>query len=188
MAAEQGWAPSQAIMKIAIGPGAAVLAQGSVFGPLTSKYIHDFIDAKYPGDCMVEAEQIASHYPEMRSAGVDLEKNFRAKNVEIIFGPMAEARYKHRPFDEVWRDPTNGDDVRALRDHARWMGITDPLAIDDCVQVAKLRAADLLARTEVRLAIEVLAKKLKLVRGSMTGERAAKLICRELAKKDRVWI
>jgi hypothetical protein len=85
----------------------------------------------------------------------------------------------------VWRDPTNDDDVRAVRDHARWMGIMDPSVIEDCVQVAMLRAADLMARTEVWRSINVLAKKLELVGGSMTGERAAKLVCRELAKKDR---
>jgi hypothetical protein len=98
---------------------------------------------------------------------------------------MAEARYKHQPFDEVWRDTTNDDDVRAVRDHARWMGITDPSVIEVCMQVAMLRAADLMGRTEVWRSINVLAKKLELVGGSMTGERAAKLVCRELAKKDR---
>jgi hypothetical protein len=116
---------------------------------------------------------------------VDLEKNFRAKNVESIFGPMAEARYKGQSFDEAWRDPANADDVRAVHEHARWMGITASAAIEDCVQVAKRRANNLMARTEVWRAIEVLAKKLELVGGSMKGERAAKLICRELAKMDR---
>jgi hypothetical protein len=185
MAPEQGWAPSEAITRIAIGAGASAGAQGTVRGPLVSKYMHDFIDAKYPGNVMVEAEQIALHYAEMRAAGIDLETNFRAKNVESIFGPMAEARYKGQSFDEVWRDPTNGDDVKDVHDHARWMGITFPAAIEDCVQVAKRRADNLMARTEVWRAIEVLAKKLELVGGSMKGERAAKLICRELAKMDR---
>jgi hypothetical protein len=67
------FAPSQAIMKIAVGAGASALAQGSVFGPLVSKYMHDFIDAKYPGDVTLSPEEIASLYPEMRAAGVDLE-------------------------------------------------------------------------------------------------------------------
>jgi hypothetical protein len=69
MAPEQGWAPSKAIFRIAIGSGASALAQGTVFGPLTSKYMHDFIDAKYPGDHMLSAEEIASLYPDMRAAG-----------------------------------------------------------------------------------------------------------------------
>jgi hypothetical protein len=185
MAPEQGWAPSKAVMNIAIGSGASAHAQGTVFGPLVSKYMHDFIDAKYPGDIMLSPEEIASLYPEMRAVGVDLEKNFRAKNVESIFGLMAEARCRGQSFDEAWRDPTNADDVSAVHDHARWMGITDPVTIEDCVQVAKRRAADLIARIEVWRAIEVLAKKLKLVGGSMKGERAARLICKELAKSDR---
>ncbi len=185
MAHEQGWPPTKAIMKIAIGHGASAQAQGTVCGPLVSKYMHDFIDAKYPGDIVLTREETASLYPAMRAAGVDLEKNFRAKNVESIFGPMAEARYKGQSFDEVWRDPTNADDVKDVHDHARWMGITFPAAIEDCVQVAKRRADELMARTEVWSAIEVLAQKLKLVGGSMKGERAAKLICRELAKTDR---
>ncbi len=91
----------------------------------------------------------AVELPAAKDLHVDLEKNFRAKNVESIFGPMAEARYKGQSFDEVWRDPTNADDVKDVHDHARWMGITFPAAIEDCVQVAKRRADELMARTEV---------------------------------------
>jgi hypothetical protein len=142
------FAPSQAIMKIAVGAGASALAQGSVFGPLVSKYMHDFIDAKYPGDVTLSPEEIASLYPEMRAAGVDLETNFRAKNVESVFGPMAEARYWGQSFDEVWRDPTNADDVREVHEHAGWMGITDPAAVEECVQVAKRTETNRTARRD----------------------------------------
>src|SRR5262245_39758342 len=102
MASEQGWTPGEAILSISIGSGAAPLAQGTVSGPLVSKYMHDFIDAKYPGKVVVGREQIALLYAEMRAAGIDLDTNFRAKIVESVFGPMAEARYKGQSFYDVW--------------------------------------------------------------------------------------
>jgi hypothetical protein len=48
---------------------------------------------------------------------------FRAKSIEAIFGPMAEARLTGEPFDEVWNGYSSEGDVRDVIRTGRFCGM-----------------------------------------------------------------
>ena len=50
-------------------------------------------------------------FAEMRSAGIDFDWWFRAKSIEAISGPMAEAKLTGELFDEVWNGYSSECDV-----------------------------------------------------------------------------
>jgi hypothetical protein len=98
-------------------------SQATSYGMWLSKPMDDFLRARMRDRSAADATPIqyvlASVISEMRAAGIDVDEWFTAKSIEIILGPMAEAKFLGKPFADVFGDYSSEadlDDVRRLGD------------------------------------------------------------------------
>ena len=157
-------------------------AQAATTGPLFSRPMFEFatarmspeeIDARYNGAQMLEL------LTDMRAAGIDVDVWFRAKTIEVVFGPMAEAELTGKSFLDVFGGDGSRGDFEDLVYYGFICGIAEERVVEvayEHIEIAKSQ----IARPEVWRAILALADKLK--PGRMTGRKAAAIITRELSK------
>jgi hypothetical protein len=114
VAGSLGWNFNEVIDSIDILLG----AEATTWGNLFSKPMQDFLQSRMPAKFRnlerIEHAQVAALAPEMRAAGIDLPWWFQAKSIELIFGPMAEAKLLSEPFDDVWNADTSECDMFGL--------------------------------------------------------------------------
>jgi len=126
--ANLGWRWDEVIEYTEIYPtpmriGESQESQAATFGKFLSKPMDDFWRARVPdrfadGAILLQCE-LASKIPEMRAAGIDVDKWFTAKSIEAICGPIAEAKFLGKPVADVFDDYSSEadlDDVRRLGD------------------------------------------------------------------------
>ena len=103
--------------------GMVLLQSQATIGKFLSKPMNDFWRARVPdrfADAAILLQcELASMIPEMRAAGIDVDKWHTAKSIEAICGPMAEAKFLGKPVADVFDDYSSEadlDDVRRLGD------------------------------------------------------------------------
>ena len=122
-----------------------------------------------------------SAFARMRSAGIDVDLWCRAKCIETVFGPMAEAKLLGRSFDEVWNEESSEADRRDMLRNCKLCGMI-PKQVDSAYAETIGTAKEYMGRPEVWRAILALADKLK--PGRMKGRVAAGIITRALTPSE----
>jgi hypothetical protein len=170
-----GWDAEAAIAEIKLHPSLPGVYQGGgiTWGQFLSKSMHDFMTAR----AAIEAsgQELLPLFAEMRASGIDLDWWFRAKSIELIFGPMAEARLIQKSFGDVWTDATCEGDFQGIMHAGKLCGMTvDQIfeSIDANISLAEQFVAPLM----VWNAIMALARRLEY--GRMSGRVAVATIRR----------
>jgi hypothetical protein len=188
-----GWSTDEAITHVVIHPapvgdgtvshdGTHVLhSQATTFGMNFSRPMEDFLRARLPDKFTAESEiewrEIKELMREMPTAGIDVDWWFRAKSLELIFGPMAEAKFLGKPFDEVWNSYNSEEDRTAVRKYGWACGMnTDQ--IKKAFGEMFLIAEHYTAQPEVWQAIQAVADSLRY--GHNDGRAIVKIIVRGL--------
>jgi hypothetical protein len=185
-----GWGADDALDYIDIHPvplkvGAsaephALQVDGATGGQFLSRPMVKYLETKMQPeafDTPRDGTEMRALFGEMRAAGIDIDTWLRAKCVEIVFGPMAEAKLKGRSF--VLGDDGSIGDTEDLIYAGFLCGVAKERlaeAIGPNIEIAE----GYIARPEVWRAILALADKIKL--GRMNGRDAAAIIVRELAQ------
>lgn len=187
-----GWDPSEVIMGIDIYPAPVAMglvshdatrtlhSQATNWGQFLSKPMHDFLTATMPDTFAALLQGVplgVSVLVKMRSAGIDVDLWCKAKCIEAVFGPMAEAKLMGKSFDEVWNEESSEADRRNMLRFCRLCGMA-PKQIESAYAETIGTAEEYMGRPEVWRAILALADKLK--PGRMKGRLAADTICRAL--------
>jgi hypothetical protein len=187
-----GWGPDEVLEHIdihaaplAMGVSAELRelqAEGATCGSFLSRPMYEFLQAKISPEAFDAArngDEMRALFTEMRAAGIDVDVWFRAKIIEVVFGPMAEAKLTGRSFDAVWSGDGSEGDNGDLLNAGFICGIAEKRfweAAGEIIDIAK----QYIARPEVWGAILALADKMK--PGRMNGRVAAAIITRALAQ------
>jgi hypothetical protein len=137
--------------------------------------MHEFLDPKMRTPTSLEIT--CEIFAEMRAAGIDIDGWFRAKSIECIFGPMAEAKCLAKPFKDVFDDCSAERDIVDIFRNGTLCGMTPDqiaAAINENIALAEHN----MAHPNVWAAILALADALK--PGRMEGRTAAAIIAGEL--------
>jgi hypothetical protein len=185
-----GWGAEEALKYIAIHPVPLLIgvsaelhpleAQAATWGPFLSRPMFEYLQTRMsPEEIDAERDGAAMRalFSEMRAAGLDLDVWFRARCIQTVFGPMAEAKLTGRSFDEVLRVDGSKGDLGDLIYAGFIRGIAEEHFAEAASQQIEI-AKRYIARPEVWRAILTLADKIKL--GRMDGRVAAAIITREL--------
>jgi hypothetical protein len=175
----------EAIDRIDIPLGAA---EATTWGHLLSKPMQDFLQSRMPAKFrnleQIEHAQVAALAPEMRAAGIDLPWWFQAKSIELIFGPMAEARLLSKPFDDVWNADTSEGDIFGLVSAGSLCG----MSIDEIAEATsgniQIVEGLLATRPELWRAITALADTFTF--GRNDGRKAVDIIMSVLSEQGSV--
>lgn len=193
VAGSLGWGADEALEYIDIYPASLAMgvaeqcdlqAEAATFGKFLSRPMFEFVQAKMPPealDAQRDGTAILALFSEMRAAGIDLEVWFRAKSIEIVFGPMAEAKLTDRSFSDVWRGGGCKLDADDLTRAGLFCGFAKERfaeAVCNNIEIAERE----IARPEVWRAILALADEIK--PGRMNGRVAAAIITRALAESE----
>ena len=157
-------------------------SQATTYGMYLSKPMDDFLRARMRdrfAACATSIDAVlASIVPEMRAAGIDVDEWFMTKIIEIIFGPMAEAKFLGKSFDDLFlgdysSEADLGDVVRLgdLCGKARQETIE---AITENVGIAE----GLIERAEVWRAVQAAAQSFTY--GRNDGRKTTKIILESL--------
>jgi hypothetical protein len=177
-----GWRPEEAILHIDVhmAPSAIgasldgthqLLSQATTVGPFLSPAMLAFLESKMGSETSLALGR--AHFAEMQAAGIDIDGWFRAKSVECIFGPMAEAKLLAKPLDGVLNDQGAEGDVADIFRNGTLCGMTPEriaAAIGETIALAERE----MAHSEVWAAILALADALQ--PGRMDGRTAAAII------------
>jgi hypothetical protein len=118
----------------------------------------------------------------MRAAGIDVTSWFRAKSIELILGPMAEAKLLNKPFEDVWNAEMSEGDRRDVNRASYICGMN----VDEIEEETKTSIVENLMTTlpELWRAISALADTLKF--GSNDGHKAVEVIAARLMKSGAI--
>lgn len=189
-----GWNADEALEYIDIHPAPLAVggraeqreaqAEAATTGQFFSRPMVEFLRTKMSPeefDASRNGNEMLALFSEMRAAGIDVDVWFAAKSIEILFGPMAEAKLTGRSFIDVW----SGDSCKLDAGDMIYAGFLCGIAeerlaevIGDRIEIAKRY----IARPEVWRAILALADKIK--PGRMNGRVAAAIITRALAQSE----
>lgn len=177
-----GWRPDEAIAYIDVHEAPStigtsldgrhqLLSQATTFGQFLSRPMHEFLDPKRrtPTSLDITCEIFA----EMRAAGIDIDGWFRAKSIECIFGPMAEAKCLAKPFKDAFDDCSAERDLVDIFRNGTLCGMT-PDQIGAAINENIALAEHHMAHPNVWAAILALADALK--PGRMEGRTAVAII------------
>jgi hypothetical protein len=201
VAASLGWDPDEVIECIDIHPAPIItgvvsldgtrrlLSQAVSWGQFLSKPMHEFLAAKMPdtfaaalsGAPLGNGCDLVPIFGEMRAAGIDVDWWFRAKSIESIFGPMAEATLIGKPFEEAWNDYSSEDDKRGILYAGGLCGMTDDQIATATIENVYI-AEECMTKPNVWRAISALADSLKY--GRTSGRKAAAIITGVLAQSE----
>lgn len=179
-AGEMGYSPSEAIQRIEIaiaddmrpiGESAdgtkAFLSQAATHGPLFSKEIglagQSVLKRVSDGTTVtgpVTGEMLNEIVSRARAEGADIDGWLRARALQAVFGPMAEAAGTEASFEEIWNgDQAHHDAVTFLTDCAL-AGLSDVGQIQAFLDTAIGRGRELMERPDVCQALVQLATHL----------------------------
>jgi hypothetical protein len=97
----------------------------STLGQAFSKAMVDFLRAC--GISAASSHEIPSGtLSAMRASGIDIEGWYAAECLIAMFGPMAEAKYRNKSFDDIWTGFGASVDVALLAQSARLCGMSAP--------------------------------------------------------------
>jgi hypothetical protein len=155
-------------------PGGSIL-QGQALQKMMTKQMAEFMQQFLASnrDRQLVYGDLIPVFGEMRSAGIDLDAWFRARALQIVFGPMAEAKFTRKTFSTVFDAPACERDREDVVRDGLLCGLSTEL-ISDEIDHAVATAEHNIERPEVWNAIEALAAKLKY--GRMSGKEAAAII------------
>jgi hypothetical protein len=186
VAGSLGWRPNEAIAYIDVHVAPSTIgksidgthelrSQATTYGQFLSRPMLEFLESKIRSGRSLEITR--EHFAEMRAAGIDVDDWFRAKSVECIFGPMAEAKSLGKPFNEVFNDDGAEGDIVDIFRNGTLCGMTPDQIAHSIGENVALAERDM-AHPEVWAAILALADALK--PGRMDGPAAAAIIDRAL--------
>jgi hypothetical protein len=184
VAGSLGWDIHEAIDGIDISPN----SEATTWGRFFSKPMEEFLRARMPEKFEVESSippaDVRALAPEIRAAGIDLPWWFRAKSIELIFGPMAEAKLLSKPFENVWGAKTSEDDRKGVL-RAGFICGMNVAEIEEETNKSMVIVENLMAtRPELRHAISALADTLKF--GYNDGHTAVGVIAATLMKSGAI--
>jgi hypothetical protein len=113
VAGSLGWGIYEAIDGIDIRPNSEATTSGPYFSKPMAEFLSRRIPETFEADSSIYAD-VRALAPEMRAAGIDLPGWFRAKSIELISGPMAEAKLLSKSFEDVWGAETSEGDRRGV--------------------------------------------------------------------------
>jgi hypothetical protein len=170
-----GWRPDETIHSIVLHPvpiasgninvdGTQEFSQAITHGMMMSKPMDQFLRERLPQifaqGRRFECNDIRPLIPDMRATGIDIDWWYRAKCFEAVFGPMAEAKFLEKPFDDVLNSYSSENDVAVLA-HYGLLCAMNPDEINDVVNQMVCVAEQSIAMPEVWRAILALAERLK---------------------------
>jgi len=187
-----GWSPGEIIFHVDINPAPVAIAvlsfdrthdlrlQPVTYGQMLSRPMSDFLNARN-GDKIAAMNEgdLTPIIAEMRAAGIDVDGWYRAKSIETIFGPMAEAKLLELPFETVWNAYSSENDLRDIVKYGLMSGAT-PEQIVELLNKNISLAEHYMARPEVWHAVLALADNLR--PGRMLGQVAAAIVTGELTR------
>jgi hypothetical protein len=139
---------------------------------------------KFKAESSIPYADVQALAPEMRAAGVDLAWWFRAKSIELILGPMAEAKLLGKPLEDVWDAETSEGDRRGVVRAGLICGMNVD-EIDEETNKSIVIVENLMTtRPELRHAISALADTLKF--GYNDGRKAVDVIAATLMKSGAI--
>jgi hypothetical protein len=165
--------------KISIDGTRELRSQAITYGMMMSKSMDQFLRERLPfaPGGRFEYSEIQSLIPDMRATGIDIDWWYRAKCIEAVFGPMAEAKFLEKPYDDVLNSYSSEDDMGMLA-HYGLLCAMNTDEINEAVSQMVYVAEQYIAMPKVWRAILVLADRLKF--GRNEGKNAAEIIVREL--------
>jgi len=157
-------------------------SQATTFGMWFSKPMDDFLRARLrdpsaPDAATIQYAELASIIAEMRAAGIDVDRWFTTKIIELILGPMAEAKALGKSFDDVLGDYSSEGDLGDAFHLGYLSGKTldeTEEAIDENIGIA----GRLIERPKVWRAVQSAAESFTY--GRNDGRKTAKIILEAL--------
>jgi hypothetical protein len=177
-----------ALGKISVDGTRELRSQAITHGMMVSKPMDRFLMERLPerrfeyNDIRVEYNDIRALIPDMRATGIDIDWWYRAKCIEAVFGPMAEAKFLEKPFDDVWNSYSSEDDIRMLAHYGVGLCEMNTDEINEAVSRMVYVAEQYIAMPKVWRAILTLAERLKF--GGNDGKWAAAIVIQELQEAD----
>jgi hypothetical protein len=158
-------------------------SQATTFGPMFSRELDAFFLANVAGDGAreVPCKEAAGILVKARAAGLDVDGWFRAKGLTVVFGPMAEAKFSGKPFEDVWDDYSAESDMMDLVRHGFLAGLLEQ--IETVEREIVDNATREIARPEVWRAILSVADILQ--PGRTDGRKVAAIIAAALESSGR---
>jgi hypothetical protein len=159
-------------------------SQATTYGQAFSRPMMDFLRGKIPtggnanNETALSKSELVPLIAEMRAAGIDVDWWYRAKSVEAIFGPMAEAKLLGLPYETVWNSHAAENDLRDVVEYGVISGLS-PERIDEFLNQNISLAERYMARPEVWRAVLALANSLRY--GRTPGGAVTRTVLRELA-------
>jgi hypothetical protein len=205
-APDLGRRPEEMISEIVIhggmaGPGMGLsqdgftqLASGGVtYGPMLSREIEAHlpnVNAKWSPDgstvTLYENEApryFAELFSAARAGGADIERWLNARAVICLCGPMSEAKYLGRPYDEVLREHGAENDISEIIKNSRAAGLKDD-EIHAVVEIGMARVEAMLSAPRVWHAVRALADSLPAA-GHVAGVKVARIIRNAMGRADQ---
>jgi hypothetical protein len=184
VARSSGWDIYEAIYSIDIPPN----SEATTWGPLFSKPMEEFLRARMPekfkAESLIPPADLQALASEMRAAGIDVTSWFRAKSIELILGPMAEAKHLSKPFEDVWNAETSKDDRRNVVRAGYICGMNVDLIVQETDRSIGIVENLMTTLPELWHAISALADTLKF--GSNNGRKAVDVITATLMKSGAI--
>ncbi len=126
--------------------------------------------------------ELASCIAEMREAGMDVDAWFTTKIIELILGPMAEAKFLGKSFDDVFGDYSSEDDFGDIARLGDLCGKTQREIAEAIVENIGI-AEWLIERPEVWRAVQSAAESFTY--GRNDGRKTVKIILEALRPGER---
>lgn len=151
-------------------------SQAITYGMMMSKPMDQFLREHFFGR-RFKYNDIRPLIPDMRAVGIDIDWWYKAKCIETVFGPMAEAKFLEKPFDDVWNSYSSENDMVMLIQYGLLCAMNTG-EINEAISQMVCFAEHYVAMPKVWRAIFVLADRLKF--GRNDGKWAAEIIVQEL--------
>jgi hypothetical protein len=152
--------------------GVCLVSQAVTFGPMFSAEINELVGAN------TDLADIASLVAAAVANGFDVSTWLEARALITVFGPMAEAVARKKPFRQVWESYACEADARSFARDC-FIGGLPPSELDSLFNKAVKRAAAMVRRPEILAALTALAGALPNA-GTMDGKDAAAIIGRAM--------
>jgi hypothetical protein len=109
-------------------------AQAATTGLFFSRPMFEFVNARMPEeiDACHDGAKLLELLTDMRAAGIDVDAWFRAKTIEVVLGPMAEAKLTGKSFEDVF----GGDGSRGDSEDLIYYGFISGIAEERLAEVA----------------------------------------------------
>jgi hypothetical protein len=157
-------------------------AEAATWGQFLSRPMVEFLQANKPPeafDTPRDGTEMLALFAEMRAAGIDVDVWYRARSIETLFGPVAEAKLTGRSVVDV----LSGEGCKRDWGDLVYFGFICGIAeerLDEAIRENIDITERYIARPEMWRAVLALADELK--PGRMNGRVAAAIIARALTQ------